>query len=339
MSRSCQEFHQNLNIHTMYVLLSSGLTAKTKLSFTSSNSSFIKCVRNNISSFFLSNDNCPGPSYEGCTFNQTTPPTLSTITLFTRCTFSGMTSAGRGAAIFSTSFCTISLISCVLKDCTAAKNGGAVFLSGINSLTITNILFQNCKTNSDVDYPGGGGIYIGGSSSSLTIRSSSFISCKASVKKNARGGGGFWASVIQKCFCYSSRFISCSSNSAGGATVLQSPNDDFQISDCLFKGNTANHGGGAIREIDNPTSPTRHLKFSFFTANRANDNNGNDLCVHNAILATPFLHCFTTTSSSRVYNGNDNWLPQGRIYFATSTNEGRHRLSMHLHFLLCYSFH
>ena len=72
-----------------------------------------------------------------------------------------------GAAIISTSSLTITLASCVLKDCTAKDSGGALYLNGGSRLTVTDTLFYNCVSNSNEAEPGGGGIFITGSSSSL----------------------------------------------------------------------------------------------------------------------------------------------------------------------------
>ena len=248
-----------------------------------------------------------------------------------------------GAAIYSkSSSLTISITACVLKSCTADKNGGAVSLSGGNSLKITDTFFENCVTNSYEDEPGGGGIYIAGSSSSLFIYSSTFSSCKANVQKIIRGGGGLFASRIQECYSFSCRFISCSTYCAGGAAFFLKSNDAFLVSDSLFDGNHANVHAGAVRGVDHSVSAYVHLQFCFFIDNSAPDNNGNDFAVAPEISACPFLHCFSTAASNRAayaagttaFLYDDNWLPHDCNSFSHVSEKKQRVLHHHIIFLL-----
>ena len=283
----------------------------------SSNSSFTECVKKNTSSFLLHNTDCASPSYEECSFTGPTHVIVTSTTSFLRCTFSTMSSDDQGAAIYSksTALVSVTVTSCVLADCTAGMNGGAIYLSGINSLTVTGSVFQNCITNSEESEPGGGGIYVDGLESCLYVSTSSFINCKSTV--GHRGGSGFFASQIKSLCTYSTRFISCSSTNAGGALFFLQVSNDLLVSDSLFSNNTADVHGGAIREVNDFISSIPHLKFSFFTANRAPDDHGNDLSIQPEITSSPFIHCFTTALSNRVaYNSgsgshkyDDYWLP------------------------------
>ena len=159
-----------------------------------------------------------------------------------------------------------------------------------------------------------------GASSSLSLHTCTFFRCKADV--NPCGGGGFFASEIEKCSTYSSSFILCSTNSAGGATFFQRPNNDF-VSDTLYSGNTATSRGGAIREIDCSASLSLHIKFSFFTSNSAPAEWGNDFAVAPDLSTTPFLYSFSTTATNRVAyyasststKDHSDWLPLGEIRY------------------------
>ena len=242
---------------------------------------------------------------------------------FSNCNFSNLEIVGHGAAIVCTSsHSTINIVSCSFTSCTSSLNGGAVFSDGKwNSLTVADCLFKDCLTTSTTSYPGGGGICVEGSSASLTIHTTSFIECKASVTN--RGGSGFFASQMHSSYTYSSRFISCLTNCAGGAIFFYEVSNAISISDTLFSDNSAASHGGAIREHSNTIPSTPHISYSFFTGNTAQNKHGNDFCVYPEITSTPFTLSLSTGDSNRVawatgdqahvYEDEDIWLPQGIV--------------------------
>ena len=294
---------------TFYGILCSGLTDKTRFSFTSSNSSFTECTRkHNSFKHFSNNISCNSNPYSDCTemLQVSISGSEHASYSFTNCKFSQMNTNYQGAAICSVSASTkVTLNSCILKDCTSDKNGGAIYLNGSNSLTVMDTLFLNCVTNSDETDPGGGGMYINSSVSSHFVYRSTFIKCFANVFP--RGGGGFIASNVKVSHTFSSVFVSCFSNSTGGAVFFYQNVNAFSISDTVFIGNQGTTGGGAIRELYNAIQSTPHLKFSFFTGNTAPADNGNDFCVSPEIQESPFLYSFSTTDSNRIAysHGND----------------------------------
>ena len=236
---------------TFYGVLCSGLTAKTRDIFTCSNYSFLHCTRKYDPSFTRKtehNSNCAGPSYEGCPFSGSNPPTLSTATTFTQCQFADMTASnGAGSAIYGkgTSY-NVKITSCVFKNCTASKQGGAIYLQDKNTVTVTSTYFQKCEAGNG-DPQGGGGIAMAGAGSSLTVSSSSFLVCKANVGNY--GGGGVHVKNLLKATFSLSRFLSCSSTHAGGGVFINS-NTQVSYTETLFSGNSATSFGAAIREYE-----------------------------------------------------------------------------------------
>ena len=263
-----------------------------------------------------------GNSVSSCLDSTVTFNTIRSVTTsatFTSCKWNSCgASNAHGVAIISTSSSvTISIASCLFKDCTADKNGGAVYLSGINSLSVIDTLFQNCiSKGSGENVPGGGGLYMSGSTSSLTILTSTFLGCKANVA--SFGGGGFHALQMKSVFLSSSRILSCSTSLSGGGVYI-SEFTPVSYSDTLFSGNSAVFYGGAIREYKNSKTSTLHLTYLFFSCNSCKEHCGGDLSVSSELIDSPFLYSFSTSASNRfayalddvVSEYNDNWLPQG----------------------------
>ena len=322
-------------------ILCSGLTEKTKLSFTSSNSSFSDCVRTQQFKDSTNSDHCSTTTsnnqvlYDSCTEHHfsSTKVFLSTSTIhsFTHCIFTNMycTDDKAGAISCTQSSTVITLHCCTFESCSSIDRGGAVFVSGdSNTLTVTDSLFHNCivTEKKEEPNPGGGGICMSGSLSCLDITSCTFLTCQANVYP--RGGGGFFASQIKNSHTSSSQFIDSSTDSSGGAIFFWELETLFSLSDSLFSGNSAKWGGGAIRAVGNPVLSTPRLMFSFFTANTAPQNHGSDLSIDPKCLTSPFLHSFSTTASNRagyhtstVSEDYSDWLPQGSIDFINLTSE------------------
>ena len=112
--------------------------------------------------------------------------------------------------------------------------------------------------------------------------------------------------------CKNCQFISCNCNSGGltpggGACHDYLSDRVIGFSNCLFVLCTAAGSCGALY-MYNPDKLEYALKFSFFF-NNYGQNQGNDAYFGNRPSHRPFFHCFSTTSSSKIYNGDDNWFP------------------------------
>ena len=136
-----------------------------------------------------------------------------------------------------------------------------------------------------------------GSESSLSISSSIFLDCQVNLL--GRGGGGFFGSEMHSSCTSSSIFLSYSSQHAGGGIFSWSVTNGFPVSNSLFKLNTGDVHGGAIREIECCASLSLQLTFSFFTSNSSPAAKGADFALYPEISSSPFLHSFSTSSSNR----------------------------------------
>ena len=247
---------------TIYGILCSGLSDKTKLSFVSANSSFIECVRKNqLFHLFSVADNTHSPT---CTINGTaaTTPDCNTslnnffddtsLYVFTSCVWSAC------AGDFGTAICVcnpdieLTVNDCQFVSCEASSvNGSGIYAQSANIVHVQNSLFYDCKVLSGSNgEEGGGGIYLNSISTETLITTSDFIKC---VVKYDGGGVNIWSSnstngndkTFQKC-----RFIKCHGDneyySEGGGIMAYDNNYYIGITNCLFC-ECKNCFGGAVR--------------------------------------------------------------------------------------------
>ena len=317
--------------HTSYIILSSGLTEKTRLFFTSSNASFIDCVSkdretnsalhhsNLFTSFPLKNNSSP------VTINSKERETNNLInehqTLDSSVDFS-----------FSS-----------WSKCSYSKGGALLFQqhSG-GSLTITSCKFSTCSSSSDF----GGAICVQSIGTFLCI-STTFYDCHA----YGRDGGGLEAYLISDCtMIHECMFISNTASHSGGGIVVAeigttTCDDSFPavISESQFIGNEAIIGaglhmrpcistpyiynsllcsntgidGGGLQFITDGISSISSLSFSFLFFSHNSATNGNDIQIEgrNLFSVDSFIQCFSTTKDSRISpSGNDNWLPYEALH-------------------------
>ena len=330
---------------TFYGILCSGITAKTNLSFTSSNSSFSECVRkhhicqsNTIT--YQDTENNIIVSAENHHFENAT----ETVNNNTH------TSPGRVRLTASATF-----MSCEWKQCSAGHGGGIFFLS-TGTLTVKDSSFTSCSSNDLADSSNGGGGAIFANNGSLSVTSTTFVDCTA---KNV-GGGVTGTLSCTLCRVSLSRFLCCTARSAGGLATFHAPKCELSstlflscsvpetgggmfhngdntyptasLSESLFKDNSADfanttgdcpyRGGGAC-EDGGKAEYTITFLFCFFTGNTAPKGVGSDISIQRRALAQNNInYCFTTATSGRFWNKDkyvDTWLPQGSIYFADST--------------------
>ena len=205
---------------------------------------------------------------------------------------------------------TLSVISCVFKDCHSTNDGGAVYVESIAYVTVEASLFFHCYTTGHNDEDGGcfTARYI---SKQPFIKRSQFINSPA-------GDGGGVALVYSAC-SYSlalteCSFLSCNatgSESEGGGLFFWDSTTPVSSSDLLFYNCYCEKQGGAIRVYAYRSALKYSISFCFFAANRAAE--GNDIYFTGLTPGqnSPLVHCFSTTQGNRIYPyGHEDWLPQ-----------------------------
>ena len=108
----------------------------------------------------------------------------------------------------------------------------------------------------------------------------------------------------------------CQSEDKGGGLYLREKPRNVFLKNCVFTGNFANDGGGAIfiDDLKSDTEFTFEAENCFFTKNKANDDGGavyiNDDDEYETRKATVFRECTFTENESTKYGGamevNDN---------------------------------
>ena len=306
----------------------------------------------------ISNVACPDSPVQNQNFFKQKYDTGSGTHSFTRCSWdnSGLTSGGGAIHIvFSESHSSISLTvdDCNFLHCKESNSvgGGAISIKYIGSADIENSVFYDCECGISSDGPESAGILLLYLYSYPLIKSCSFISCTTG---DDSGGCGIYCSNSTSPYAIDScRFIKCkgtdTSSSEGGGAAIGENFMHVGVSNSLFNENHAVFGGAVEIWEDYLSSFQYPFKFCFFNNNTATK--GNDICFASTPAQYPFLHCLSTTASSRVYNGDDNWLThacnkvscQGvktieGIPLLTSLSFISHR-RMHSHVFLNYSLH
>ena len=293
---------------TFYGIICSGLTDKTRLSFTSSNSSFSECVRQHPSYVFSSSssgNSCTSSSYDGCAFNSPTRPSLSTITTFTSCNFTGFTYSNHGGAISCTGSSTKLYINqCSFKSCvSSAGHGGAIYADRMLSFSVEWTLFFSCNSSTKQ----GGGIYFISSYCFPLVSDTTFISCYAQNSPNSDNfddGGGLviTCSLPSSQLHYiiqSSRFLSCGCNDFGGGGYIVLNSSRTGCQNCLFSGCKCSTAEG-IRFSLGTADANVLLLFCFFSCSTSS-NPPTDVAInyYDATFTTLIFHSFSTKSASR----------------------------------------
>ena len=320
----------NKSLVTFTCILCSGLTDKTKLAFTASNSSYSECIRRHLpfmslsSSFSTSyNEDCTAPDYKECTF--TTPhltPSSSSVS-FTSCTFNSLESDSNGGAIYFTNnpSGTLTVLSCVFIHCSAnppladSHGGGGIYMNSGSKLNVSLSTFFFC-----VSAVSGGGILAEVALISSLASECTFIECG-----NGQGGGLMTyigpSSSVSSCV-----FISCVADSVGGGIYHDSTADSssLTLSNCLFTNSCAKYkngssfeqtrGGGAFEDYRSKGYASAY-SFSFFSGNTAPFGVGNDISINGYSLSLTNIQCCLTTTLSyslwnKQYIGHEGWLPQ-----------------------------
>ena len=316
-------------LDTFYGILSSGLTEKTKLSFSSSNSSFTHCVRKHNPHYLASSSNTYGVTddlhwWMDELFSDNTKKPISSSSTegdysFTSCTFTTLTSDSNGGAIFFSLSGTLTISSSIFELCSNIvpenlfEGGGAVCVQTGYLIAHRNI-FILCTT----PYLGGG-LLVQSDCVSSIVSLSTFISCKAGH------GGGLTTYWGPKSLVSSSRFISCIASISGGGIYHNSGSTEsfLTISNSLFKDNNAQtkdsnvRGGGAFEDYRSSEYQSEY-SFLFCSGNKASSGKGNDISVQwNKVTESSFIHSFTLEISTSFWNNNSHidWLPSGTVKY------------------------
>ena len=326
------------SIDTFYGIICSGLTKKTKLSFSSSNSSFTECVRKrtaiyNPHNYFhsgLNSNSCmlSTLSVIGCSTPLTELANLRSLPksmAFISCMWTSINAASdAGAAIkCSDGNYVLTVEKCSFSFCSALKKGGAIHSSSIHTLDVRESSFHKCSTSTTDNDEGSGAIWIYSITQKLSITQSSFISC------TSKASGG--ASLIQKCssnikgagIINNCRFVDCNATDEtpdGGAVWVWTNSALIGLSNCLFtKCNALNTmgDGGALRHNLNTYFPGSYpISYCFFNRNTAKY--GNDISFKDIepTNSNPILrYCFSTSDPDRIGYHLTGWLTTNTDWF------------------------
>ena len=244
---------------------------------------------------------------------------------FTNCNFISCNNnknnpQGNGGAVsYDVANGKLTVTSCYFYKCIAyQKEGGGIDARNVNDVTITSSAFVNCHADSIGNHAsGGGGINLRSIQRQPFIQFCSFISCTS----NDDGGGvAIWYSSAENpFFCMNCRFISClvpndATNDlfpCAGA-LIPFDNSLFMKSSNLVFAYNEGESGGAYVTNKFPDAPDYLLSFCFFNRNKGKY--GNDICL-STVTEPVCFHCFSTSDETRIYKGNDHWLPQDQLLF------------------------
>ena len=318
---------------TFYGILCSGLTDKTKLSFTSSNSSFTEYVRQQPLHLLSPHTNTHGETedvewWNEESFNNQSKIQFSSSTAgsfkFTDCCWEHCTTNGNGGAICLTSSNSIlTVLRGIFIDCnTTSHYGGGIYVENCAQFHASESLFYQCHSTTLKNDYGGAGISIRISNIDKTV-----IMCCSFIDSDSTSDSGgmtiYSSNGVQSTLpIRSSTFIKCRSLSVspeGGAVCYWENNVTIGMSDSLFSQCNATNGGGIFMSL--PTTPSEEIiKFCFFHANTVT-RNGKDVCLFGLPSNyMPLLQCLTTSSGNTVNehentNDHSNWLPAGTVKY------------------------
>ena len=171
---------------------------------------------------------------------------------FENCTFernsvkSSLQKYDFGGAICALGNSHLTMHQCIFKENTATFVGGAIAIQVSQSL-IESCIFERNKVNSIQQYTRGGAIRAFGAGTNITIKQCLF-------KENAvnYNGGAINIEFSQSLLLKNSTFVrntvnTLKGNGSAGGAIASIRTSDITVQQCLFKENTANDGGGAIR--------------------------------------------------------------------------------------------
>ena len=311
------------------------------LSFSSSNSSFIECVRNH-NPFYFSNEEiieCTTDAKTPCDTTTRNSLLLGTAHTIDSCEFNSITSQlQRGGVIYIHSDgysddTSLTVTNSVFKMCSVASTyidrdgGGAIYMDTGSFLSVTSTEFNSCSSKSHA-----GGVYAQYHIKSCIVSLCTFIYCRGNH------GGGLLTLYGPTSSVFSSRFISCKADNFGGGLYHDSNStySDLILTNSLFADNNAmcssgtNRGGGAFEDYRWFRYVSTY-SFSFFTGNIAFRGKGDDISImSNPLSQSSIIQSFTAaTSGESFYNAGSaahNWLPLCNIYEDLDESEASNKL-------------
>ena len=303
---------------THCIIICSGLTEKTKLSFVSSNSSFTECVRKSYPFIF------PIHSYSNEDYTGPIPyrTELSETSTFTSCTFNSEGPSG-GAISFTGSGASLTVTDSLFNKCNATTgNGGAIYCHNCGKVSIQTSSLIECSA---LEYSLGGGIFIEGASVLPEITTNNFISCTGGedtggVDLRRVTGDNDGANLpVREC-----RFIGCvaygkmadttANNADSGGLEFWLNDFTLGISESIFLKCESKFRAGAVGLVLNSSRFDYVIRYCFFSENTAQK--GNNVLVEfvdstESLWDAVFLHSFTSDndrSNSLVSTYDDSWI-------------------------------
>ena len=316
---------------------------KTKLSFTSSNSSFSECVRKHKPSLIQShhtikNSDCTEYNADShrCIYSHIRiEKSQSGNYLFEHSDFLDCESETNGGAILvegtseTADHITLTVTDCTFIRCVVQAHshhdsgGGAVCARLIKDATVSSSVFSSCVS------PSGGAVMMKSLSHQPLVEHSSFISCiapndtdKGSLAIGTDADGAaidiYTCSAAVPTVISSCNLLYSHSHDAGGAVFLYHPVPAMRCHNVLFSSGLGGSRGGGIAYLSTQNSNDYLLRFCFFYNNMCNNAlQGHDVCLcsYSSSYTKVFLHCFSATKRTpRV--GDDkttidksDWLP------------------------------
>ena len=189
--------------------------------------------------------------------------------------------------------------------------GGGIIVQKQANFYMLGGTIYNCKT----DYHGGA-VYAGEDFAYINMKDCTIDSCQTKDSGDDCHGGGIYVKNASNVILSNVTIKNCKSEDKGGGLYLREKPRNVILKQCVFTGNFANDGGGAIF-IDDLKSDT---EFSFeaenciFTKNKANADGGavyiNDDDEYETRHPVVFRDCVFTENESTKYAGamevNDN---------------------------------
>ena len=314
----------------------SGLTHETQFSFTSSNSSFIECLRKHIINILSQNCNFVlsrgKDNNDRNTISRRQELTSQSEHSFRSTDFDKCESTGSnsGGAIYCTSG-SLTIEDCTFKTCKSPSgSGGAVYASGVSSFTIEKSLLTDCNAT----YGYGGGVLFTSESCSPLLSDTFLIACHASENADLSsqsvddGGGASIESLMTSetlSFIFQScRFLSCNCYDWGGGAYVYSPSALTGCKESLFSICTSREGEGLGVAVRNSNAGF-FVRFCFFSSaspssivpdislNRNDENFSDSSVLHSLSTKSPDISVKTMVGWK--FLKHPYWLPQGSQTF------------------------
>ena len=294
----------------------SGLTEKTKISFTSSNSSYSECVRKHLkksippnNSLSSSNKKSENSRTQITTSSQYTSGSSHSFTRtdFVSCKVTGDT---HGGAIYCTCG-SLTIEDCYFTNCQSAQRAGAVFFLCYYSCKDSNNVFVNSTSNTET------GSFDDWFATPSVHSSSTYINSKAGGLNGIMNIEATADITVSSCI-----FINGSTPHSSGLLNLAKITGLAIISNSIFsKGSASSYGGGFGTFGDFTNNVRPRFSFCFFCNNVCSNNNRGADFDANGNVGSLFskeqiLHCFSSSPGLRIYiegKSNsvvDNWMHQ-----------------------------